>query len=64
MKIGLTELLAAVVATVWAVSFLADIFLTSYDPSPFLHLLMMTVVGSIFGQRFVKKENGDGHGRK
>lgn len=49
----LSTWIALVVTTVWALSFVADIFITGYDPSPFIHLAMMTVVGAIFGKNFL-----------
>lgn len=49
----LSTIIALVVTTVWALSFIADIFVPGYNPSPFVHLAMMTVVGAIFGRNFL-----------
>lgn len=46
--------IAVLVSTVWAISFIADILLKEYDPSPFIHLAMMTVVGAVVGHGFIK----------
>lgn len=46
--------IAILVSAVWAVSFIADIVLDSYSPSPFVHLAMMTVVGAAVGHGFVR----------
>lgn len=48
------------VTVIWAASFVADIFVRDYDPSPFLHLAMMTIVGALFGRQFMKS-NGVNH---
>lgn len=50
----LINAIAILVSTVWALSFVADIFLKGYDPSPFVHLSMMTVVGAAVGHGFIK----------
>jgi hypothetical protein len=52
-KIELSTFVALIVTIVWAASFVADIFISSYDPSPFIHLAMMTIVGAIFGKNFL-----------
>ena len=51
-RIELSTFIAITVTVVWATSFIADIFIPGYDPSPFIHLAMMTVVGAIFGKNF------------
>lgn len=50
-----TNIIALVVTGVWALSFIADIILTSYEPSPYLHAIMMTVAGAAFGGSLLKK---------
>jgi len=50
--------IAVLVSSVWAVSFIADIVIKSYDPSPFVHLAMMTVVGAVVGHGFIKGGGG------
>lgn len=57
----LTYGVGIVVTVIWAASFIADILVKDYDPSPFVHLAMMTVVGALFGRQFVKG-NGNGNG--
>lgn len=46
--------IAILVSSVWAVSFICDILIKAYDPSPFIHLAMMTVVGAALGHGFIK----------
>lgn len=48
-----------VVTSVWAASFLADIFIDTYEPSPFIHMAMMSILGAIFGREILGKENDD-----
>lgn len=43
-----TTVIAYIITAVWAVSFMADIILTSYEPSPYIHAIMMVVAGSMF----------------
>ncbi len=47
--------IAIVVTAVWAVSFIADIALSSYEPSPYLHVIMMMVAGAAFGTNIVRR---------
>lgn len=49
--------IAAVVTLVWAASFIADIALAEYSPSPFVHMIMMGLAGATFGQGFIKTIN-------
>lgn len=51
----LSNIIAAVVTSVWALSFVADIIMPNYDPSPFVHLVMMAVVGSAVGTGLLNK---------
>lgn len=58
----ITNLVALVITMVWMASFLADIIVGDYDPSPFLHMIMMALAGTIFGKSFLRddpKERGD-----
>lgn len=50
--------IAGVVTFVWAASFIADIALAEYSPSPFVHMIMMGLAGATFGQGFIKTMNG------
>lgn len=50
--------IAVLVSTVWGISFIADIVLKTYDPSPFIHLAMMTVVGAVVGHGFIRGGGG------
>lgn len=60
-RLSLRSAIGAVVTFVWAVSFLADIFLPDYDPDATIHIVMMVVAGGFFGQEIVRKvQNGDG----
>jgi hypothetical protein len=54
----ISNVIAIVVTTVWACSFLADIVFKEYQPSAFVHLAMMAVVGAAFGHSFIAKKNG------
>jgi hypothetical protein len=47
--------IAIVITLVWAASFIADIFVVNYDPSPFVHFIMLGVAGAIFGHSFFKQ---------
>lgn len=46
----LTTGIGVVVTAVWAASFICDIVMSAYDPSPYIHLTMMAIVGSLFGK--------------
>lgn len=46
--------IAILVSTIWAISLGADIIVKDYDPSPFVHLAMMAVVGAVVGHGFIK----------
>lgn len=46
MDAKLTRIIVLSVTAVWVLSFVADIFLPAYDPSPFVHISMMAVVGA------------------
>jgi uncharacterized membrane protein YeaQ/YmgE (transglycosylase-associated protein family) len=57
--------IAIVITVVWAASFIADIFIKDYDPSPFVHFIMLGVAGAIFGHSFFKsgEREADGNGK-
>lgn len=46
--------IAILVSVVWTVSIIADIFVQGYDPSPFVHMAMMAVVGAVVSHGFIK----------
>lgn len=51
-----------VVTGVWAASFIADIAITDYHPSPYIHAAMMAIIGALFGREMLGKtgrRNGD-----
>jgi hypothetical protein len=51
--------IAVVVTVVWAISFLADIVpALNYEPSPYIHLAFMLVLGGLFGASFVGRGDG------
>lgn len=53
----LVNAIAILVSLVWAASFICDIFIPGYNPSPFIHLAMMTVVGAAVGHGFIRGGN-------
>lgn len=48
-----------VVATVWLASFVADVSLARYTPSPYVHMIMLAVVGGLGGHEVLR---GRGNG--
>ncbi|MGH2373034.1 MAG: hypothetical protein ACRDIC_06090 [bacterium] len=58
MSARLTAYIAILVSIVWTMSFIADIAIPAYDPSPFVHMAMMAVVGAAFSHTVLKKRNG------
>ena len=50
----LSTAFAVIVGSVWTVSFLADIFMATYEPPLGLHAVMLIVVGAIFGVKIAK----------
>lgn len=46
--------IALIITTVWAGSFVADIVVADYTPSPFLHMIMIGLAAAVFGSNFVK----------
>lgn len=53
----ITNLVAVVITLVWMGSFLADIVVPDYDPSPFVHMTMMGLAGAIFGRSFLREDD-------
>lgn len=51
----LVNAIAILISVVWTVSFIADIVVADYDPSPFVHLAMMAVVGAAFGHTLITR---------
>ena len=51
--------IATVVTLVWAASFVADVMLETYNPPGQIHMIMMGIVGSLFGFQIMNR-NGDG----
>lgn len=49
------NVVALVVALVWATSFVADIIITDYTPPNEVHLALMVVLGGVFGAQFLRK---------
>lgn len=60
----IVNIIACVITAVWAVSFVADIFVKDYEPSAYIHVIMMTVAGAAFGKTIVLRngKNGNGNG--
>ena len=56
----LTRIVVLAVTIVWIVSFLADIVLERYEPSPYIHIAMMAVVGAATA-RYIYIRNGGPH---
>jgi hypothetical protein len=52
---ALRRFVVLVVVSVWAISFIADLFLPAYDPSPFVHVAMMAVVGAILTDAHLRR---------
>ena len=55
----LTRIIVIAVTAVWVLSFLADIVLPIYEPSPYVHVAMMAVVGAATA-RYIYQRNGGG----
>lgn len=47
------------VGGVWLASFVADISLATYQPSPFIHTAMMAVLGALFGNEVLGRNGGN-----
>lgn len=48
-----------VVTTVWALSFVAHIIVSGYEPSAFIHMAMMTVLGALLGVDLIRNGEDD-----
>jgi hypothetical protein len=55
----IAQILASVITGAWAISFIVDIVIKEYDPSPSVHALMMIVAGAVFGEGLIRKRNGE-----
>lgn len=42
--------------TLWAISFVLDAVIRTYDPPASIHIIMMTVAGAAFGGTIFKKD--------
>lgn len=51
--------IAIIVTLVWAGSFIADVTVSGYNPPSQIHVVMLGIVGSIFGFQIVHRGNGD-----
>lgn len=47
--------IAIIVTLVWAGSFVADVMISNYNPPPQIHMVMLGIVGSIFGFQVVHR---------
>jgi hypothetical protein len=56
--------LAYVITAFWALSFLVDIIVKTYDPPASVHALMMIVAGAVFGEGLIKTRNGPASSNK
>lgn len=48
-----------VVTSVWAASFVADIAMAEYSPSPYIHAAMMAILGALFGREVIGRGGDD-----
>lgn len=46
------------VTFIWAASFIADVLLEEYSPSPYIHAAMMTILGALFGREIIGGRDG------
>ena len=51
--------IAVVVTLVWAASFIADVLMSTYNPPAQIHMVMLGIVGSIFGFQIVHRTDED-----
>jgi hypothetical protein len=49
------DILAWIIVGAWGSSFVLDAVVTTYDPPPVIHALMMVVAGAAFGSTFIHK---------
>lgn len=45
------------VTFIWAASFVADVALDGYAPSPYIHAAMMTILGALFGREIIGRND-------
>jgi hypothetical protein len=50
--------IAYIVTAVWVASFLADLFIETYEPRPEVQALMLAAAGFLFGSQVFKKNSG------
>jgi hypothetical protein len=50
------DTLGWLITLVWAVSFILDAIITTYDPPVSIHALMMVVAGAAFGSTLIKRD--------
>lgn len=43
-----------IITAVWALTFIASIFIPTFTPSPYVHLIMIGLASAIFGSGFVR----------
>lgn len=51
------NLIALIVTIVWALSFVADVVIQNYEPSPYIHTVMLAVAGAAFARSVVAKDD-------
>lgn len=51
--------IAIVAIVLWAVSFILDAMIATYDPPASVHIVMMTVAGAAFGGTIFRKDDND-----
>lgn len=60
----ITNAIAIVSTTLWAVSFVLDAIIPTYDPPVSVHAVMMTVAGAAFAGSVFKKGDDDDKKKK
>lgn len=53
---SMRRIVMGAVTTIWALSFIADIIIADYSPSPYIHMAMMAVLGALFGREVLGKD--------
>lgn len=53
----LNDGITVVVTGIWAMSFVADIFMRAYEPPAAVHAALLLVLGPLFGIRLGKTED-------
>lgn len=51
--------IAVTALVLWAISFVLDAVIRTYDPPASVHIIMMTVAGAAFGGTIFKKDDGN-----